>query len=137
MIQKKGVAMVAKNSKMLPPRPMRWHESDWAWLAEVAKSVGVSRSEFVRRAALLAAKATEAGLTSYSVSGTPQNTRTNHFDHSIAQQGSGRSGGGGSRSRSKPEAFSGPITEELERKGGGFSTNEADQLAIRQIGPRS
>ena len=129
--------MVAKNSKMLPPRPMRWHESDWAWLAEVAKSVGVSRSEFVRRAALLAAKATEAGLTSYSVSGTPQNTHPNQLLPAIAKQGKGKLGGERSRTHSVPQAISGSILEKLRREGGDFSTNEADQLAIRQIGPRS
>lgn len=89
--------MAAKNSKMLPPRPMRWHEADWAWLAEVAKSVGVSRSEFVRRAALLAAEATQAGLTSYSVGvarATPQNTRPNQISRPIAQQGGSEVGGG-------------------------------------------
>lgn len=129
--------MVAKNSKMLPPRPMRWHESDWAWLAEVAKSVGVSRSEFVRRAALLAAKATEAGLTSYSVSGTPQNTRPNQLFPAIAKQGEGKLGGERSRTRSKPEAFSGLNAEHLGREGGDFSPNEAKPKANKAKALRS
>ena len=63
-------------------KPIRWEESDWLWLAEVAKSVGLSRSAFVKRSALAAATATANGMTPYFVSepkATPQNTRINLF----------------------------------------------------------
>ena len=132
--------MEVKKKKQAPPKPMRWPEDQWNFVGVVAKSLGMSRSAFVRNAALTAAKATAAELPPYSVAvakSTPQNTRPNHFDHSIAQQRSGRSGGGGSRSRSKPEAFSGPITEELERKGGDFSPNEAKPKANKAKALRS
>lgn len=82
MIQKKEESMEAKKSKAAPTRPIRWHDADWALVGEVAKSVGLSRSAFVKRAALLAAAATAAGLPPYFVSeakATPQNTRINLF----------------------------------------------------------
>jgi hypothetical protein len=68
---------------------IQWRTADWLWLAEVAKSVGMSRSAFVRESALLAAKATAAGLTPYFVSGAkapPQNTAINDFSNQTAQQ---------------------------------------------------
>lgn len=129
--------MDEKKSKAAPTRPIRWHDADWIFVGEVAKSVGLSRSAFVKRSALLAAEATRAGLTPYSVSGTPQNTRPNQISRPIAKQGGSEVGGGGSRSRSKPEAFSGPITEELERKGGDFSQNEAKPKANKAKALRS
>ena len=106
--------MELKNDKVAATRVIRWHNTEWAYVGEVAKSIGLTRSAFVKRAALLAAQAAEAGLLSYSVGGaiaTPQNTRPNHFDRSIAQQGSGRNGGGGSRSQLAPEGITGPIPE--------------------------
>lgn len=57
---------------------MRWTIEDWEWLAEVAQSVGLSRSDFVRKAALAAATATANGMAPYFVNGggaTTQNTR--------------------------------------------------------------
>lgn len=81
--------MTHKTGKKPPPKAMRWGEAEWAWLAEVAKSVSLSRSEFVRRSALLAANAHAAGLSSYFVSGakaTPQNTAINDFSNRTAQQ---------------------------------------------------
>lgn len=84
--------MEKKNIKALLPQPMRWRESDWTWLAEVAKSVGLSRSEFVRQSAMAAANATASGMTPYFVSGpkaTPQNTAINDFSTKTAQQVAG------------------------------------------------
>lgn len=63
-------------------RTIQWHDEQWLWLAEVAKSVGLTRSEFVRRSAHAAAQATANGMAPYFVMGgkaTPQNTRTNFF----------------------------------------------------------
>jgi hypothetical protein len=48
-------------------QPIRWQESDWSALADVAQSVGMSRSDFVRSAALHAAQAVKAGVTPYFV----------------------------------------------------------------------
>ena len=70
-------------------KPIQWNEDDWVWLAKIAKSVGMSRSAFVRESALLAAKATEAGLTPYFVGGPkafPQNTAINDFSNQTAKQ---------------------------------------------------
>ena len=64
-------------------QPIRWAPEDWAWLADVARNVGMSRSAFVRGAAMAAATATVNGMTPYFVegpSGTRQNTRTNLFE---------------------------------------------------------
>lgn len=131
---KKGRVMDAKKKKEPPPKPIRWDDAEWAWLAEVAKSVGLNRSSFIRFATLSMARATTAGLPAYSVGvaiATPQNTRPNQITNHIAQQGGSEIGGGGSRSRSKPEAFSGPIPEELERKGGVNPTNGAKPKAVQ------
>ncbi len=68
---------------------MRWPEKDWVWVGEVAKSIGMSRSAFVRESALLAAKATAAGLTPYFVEwpkAKPQNTAINDFSNQTAKQ---------------------------------------------------
>ena len=89
--------MAARKTKLPPPMPMRWHEADWLWLAEVAKSIGLSRSDFVRRSALAAASAVTSGMTSYSVAVTnvtPQNTHPNQFRSPIAKQGGVEVGGG-------------------------------------------
>lgn len=64
-------------------QPVRWDVDDWAWLNGIAKSVGMTRSAFVREATLAAAKATANGHTPYFVEGpkaTRQNTRTNLFE---------------------------------------------------------
>ena len=74
--------MAQQTGKKPPPKAMRWGDADWAWLGAVAKSVGLSRSEFVRRSAMLAARATASGLSPYFVSGhavPPQNTTTSEF----------------------------------------------------------
>lgn len=63
-------------------RSIQWHDADWLWLAEVSKSLGLSRSDFVRRAALAAAKSSANGITPYFLSeakASPQNTRTSFF----------------------------------------------------------
>lgn len=74
--------MEAKKQKQATPKPMRWPDSDWLFLAVVAKSCGLTRSAFVRRAALAAANSAASGVLPYFVSGpkgTPQNTRINLF----------------------------------------------------------
>ncbi len=84
--------MVQQTGKKPPPKAMRWGDAEWAWLAEVAKSVGLSRSEFVRRSAMLAAQATAAGLTPYFVGGPQaqgQNTAINDFSTKTAQRVAG------------------------------------------------
>ena len=132
--------MDTKKAKRTPPKPIRWDDAEWAWLAEVAKSVGLTRSGFIKFAAHSMARATQAGLPAYSVGvaiATPQNTRPNQISRPIAQQGGSEVGGGGSRSRSKPEAFSGPIPEELERKGGDFRRAEPEPLAKQATAKRS
>jgi hypothetical protein len=61
---------------------IQWNNRDWAYVGEVAKQIGLSRSEFVRRSTLSAAKAMTLGVPPYSVDGakaTPQNTRINLF----------------------------------------------------------
>lgn len=63
-------------------RPIRWQHHDWFRLGDVAKSVGLTRSDFIRRAALAAADAHQNGMTPYSVRGpkaTPQNMGANFF----------------------------------------------------------
>jgi len=129
--------MAAENSKAMPLKAIRWREDEWNWIGEVANTVGLSRSAFVKQAVTLAAKAAASGFPPYYVSVTPHNTHPNQIPQSIAKQGSGEVGGGGSRSRSKPEAFSGPILEKLERKGGGFSPNEAKPKADKAKAARS
>lgn len=108
-------------------RPVRWQENEWLWLADVAKSVGLSRSEFVRRSTMEAAKAAMVFSPAYSVCGAPatqQNTPTNHFDRSIAKQGSGRNGGEGSRTKLDPKGITWTNPEDLGRKGGGVRQTE-------------
>jgi hypothetical protein len=64
-------------------KTIRWPQEDWAWLDQIARSVGMTRSKFVREAALAAAEATANGHTPYFVEGpkaTRQNTRTNLFE---------------------------------------------------------
>ena len=106
--------MAAKLSGVESLKAMRWPAEEWAWLAEVARSVGISRSEFVRRATIGAAKALEMGLTPYSVQGakaTPQNTRINFS----GSEGDIKAAAGGRRapvrSRSDCEAKDGPKSE--------------------------
>lgn len=70
----------------------RWAAEDWEWLAEVSKSVGLSRSDFVREAALAAAMATANGMPPYFVGGpvgTTQNTRINNSGPQSKAKGDG------------------------------------------------
>lgn len=87
--------MEATNTKRRVPKAMRWDEADWVWVGQIAKTVGLTRSAFVKRAALAAARATASGLTPYFVSGPkapPQNTAINDFSNQTAQQvGGGKS----------------------------------------------
>ena len=94
----------AKVRKQENLRPIRWRHEDWFVLGDVAKSVGLTRSDFIRRAALAAADAHQNGMTPYFVSGpkaSPQNTRINLFrpagDQKLAT-GGGQDAGGRSRS---------------------------------------
>ena len=129
--------MEAKKYKQAPPKPIRWDNAEWAWLAEVAKSVGLTRSSFIKFATLQMARATTGSGLPYSVSGTPQNTRPNQLFPAIAKQGEGKLGGERSRTRSKPEAFSGLNAEHLGREGGDFSPNEAKPKANKAKALRS
>lgn len=132
--------MAEEKPKAQALKAVRWREDEWNWIGEVANAVGLTRSAFVKSAVTLAARAAEAGLPAYSVAwpkATPQNTRPNQITNPIAQQGGAEVGGGGSRSRSKPEAFSGPIPEELERKGGDFRRAEPEPLAKKATAKRS
>ena len=75
-------------------RAIRWDEKDWDSLAKVARSVGLSRSDFVRSAALHAAKAVQAGVTPYFVgeaNASLQNMGASFFSSEGDQKiGSGR-----------------------------------------------
>ena len=116
---------------------IQWNNSDWAYVGAVAKQIGLSRSEFVRRSTLSAAKAMTLGVSPYSVSGataTPQNTAANQSEPTRAKQGAGQVGGRRSRTRLAPEAINGPNPEDLGRGG---PTNEAQPEASRPMGPRS
>jgi hypothetical protein len=48
-------------------QPIRWRQKDWDDLQKVAQSLGISRSEFIRGAALKAAEAVQAGSIPYFV----------------------------------------------------------------------
>lgn len=110
-------------------RAIRWPLDQWEFLRDVAKAAGVSRSEFVRQAAMALAAKTAARLP-YSVSGTPQNTAANQFDLTIAKQGAGQSDLRRSRTRSAPQGISGPISEKLGR-------SVVPNVASEQAKPRS
>jgi hypothetical protein len=72
--------MEGKQSKARVAMPTRWDAADWAYLGEVAQSIGKTRSDFIRTAALNAAKAIRSLAPLYSVEGpqaTSQNTRIN------------------------------------------------------------
>ena len=74
--------MEKKKQKQATPKPMRWDDSDWLFLAKVSKSCGLTRSAFVRHAAIAAAKSAANGVPPYFVEvakATPQNTRINLF----------------------------------------------------------
>lgn len=129
--------MATQNSSTRAIKPMRWTAEEWDYLAGVAKAIGMTRSAFVRTAALNAARATQSLSASYSVDGataTPQNTAANQLAPSTAKQGRGEGGGRRSRTRLAPEAINGPIPEELGRGG---PTNEAGPEAEGPTGPRS
>lgn len=106
--------MEAKKQKQAPPKPMRWDDADWAWLADVAKSIGLTRSAFIRNAAITAAQATVMGFHPYSVQGpqaTSQNTRINLFRPEGAQKLAPGGGQAPVRSRSDCEAKDGSDEE--------------------------
>lgn len=121
-------------------RPVRWDEAEWQWLATVAKSIGLSRSEFVRRSAREAAKAAVALIPSYSVGGasaTPQNTRPNENGSGMRKQAGTVFGGERSRTQLAPKGITGPNPEDLGREGGGGSTNGATTKASKAKSARS
>lgn len=106
--------MDAKKQKQAPPKPMRWNDADWVWLAEVAKSIGLTRSAFIRQAALTAAQSAAIGLHPYSVQGpkaTSQNTRINFFGTEGTTKAATGGGRAPVRSRSDCEAKDGPNSE--------------------------
>ncbi len=84
--------MEGKQSKARMAMPTRWDAADWAYLAQVAKSIGTNRSDFIRTAALNAARAISSLSSSYFVEGPkapPQNTAINDFSNSTAKAGGG------------------------------------------------
>ena len=106
--------MEGKQSKARVAMPTRWDAADWAYLGEVAQSIGKTRSDFIRTAALNAAKAIRSLSPSYSVEGpkaTSQNTRINFF----GSEGDIKAAAGGRRapvrSRSDCEAKDAPDEE--------------------------
>jgi len=63
-------------------QPIRWKEEDWFTLADIAKSLGITRSDFIRGATMTAAKNVALGVIPYFVSEvktSPQNTHINLF----------------------------------------------------------
>lgn len=107
--------MATEKRKARVPMPVRWAIEEWAFLLEVAHSIGTTRSEFVRTAALNAARATQSLLPSYSVDvakATPQNTRINLFP---GEAGTKLDTGGGQdaapRLRSNGEAKGGTTSD--------------------------
>ena len=132
--------MDTKKAKRTPPKPIRWDDAEWAWLAEIAKSVGLTRSGFIKFAAQSMARATQAGLPAYSVGvaiATPQNTRPNQFDLINRQIEGGELGGERSRTRSETESLSGRLSEKVGRDGGGNPTNGARPKAVQAKVSRS
>ena len=74
--------METQKKSALAMQHIRWQQEEWAWLAQVAKAIGTTRSAFIRTAALNSAKAMNSFSPSYFVSeatATPQNTRINLF----------------------------------------------------------
>ena len=137
---KKGEVMEAKKSNAAPLRAIRWNESDWTFVGEIAKSIGLSRSAFVKRAALASAAAVSAFGSKYSVDGataTPQNTRPNKLSPINRQSEGGKVGGERSRTRSEPEALSGQLSEKVGREGGVNPTNGARPKATKAKVSRS
>ena len=129
--------MPTKRVRARVPMPIRWDVDDWAYVGDVARSSGLSRSAFVREAALAAAKATAAGLGPYSViaaQAATQNTAANPFSPSRAKQEEGKKDSRRSRTRLAPEVISGPILEKLGRDG---VSNGASKKAGRLRGLRS
>ena len=130
----RGTKMPQQESKLRTLKAVRWGDSEWEWLAKIAKSVGMTRSEFVRQSAMTAATATSAGLTPYFVGGpkvTPQNTGANHCLEPIAQQGVEGSGSRRSRTPQEPKANGGPNSGG-ER--GGPATHELTRRPFRASG---
>jgi hypothetical protein len=126
--------MTQEKSKGLTIKTTRWEDSEWAWVGEVAKSVGMSRSDFVRQTVMMAAQATAAGLAPYFVGGpqaTPQNTGANHFLEPIAQQGVEGSGLRRSRTPQEPEAKGGLSSGGTK---GGPSPHELPAKPFRRAG---
>ncbi len=94
---------------------IQWPDADWDYVGEVARSIGLTRSAFVRNAALNAARAVAGSVSPYSVGeaeATPQNTRIKLFSGEAGQK---LAPGGGQdaadRSRSDGEAKGGTTSE--------------------------
>lgn len=103
--------MAAARKPHTPAKPGRgtwgiqWENADWDYVGAVARNAGLTRSEFIRRATLSAAKALELGLTSYYAGGaspTPHNTRANLFS-SEGDQKAATGGGRGAPDRSRSD----------------------------------
>lgn len=94
---------------------IQWDNQDWAYVGVVARSIGMTRSAFIRNATLNAAYAAHGGFSAYSVDvarATPQNTRINLFP---GEAGTKLDTGGGQdaadRSRSDGEAKGGTTSD--------------------------
>ena len=119
--------MAAQKKSALAMQHIRWRQEEWVWLAGISKPLGISRSEFIRRATIGAANALNMGLSPYSVQGakaTSQNTRINFFEtegNTKADTGGGRAP---VRSRSDCEAKDGPKSEIDGQKPNGLTNGK-------------
>lgn len=129
--------MNTKNREALEIRTVRWTSSEWDFLGNVAKSIGLTRSELVREAALQRARAVAPSYFVGCGEATPQNTRPNNSGPELRKQVGGGIGGEGSRTRLAPEGINGPNPEDLGRQGGGDPTNGAKTKPRRGKSSRS
>lgn len=115
--------MDTKNTETLEIKPVRWKSSEWELLGRVAKSIGMTRSELVREAALQRAKAVAPSYFVGRGEATPQNTRPNDSGLGLRQQAEGGIGGEGSRTGLAPEGINRQLSEKVGRQGGVGPTN--------------
>lgn len=129
--------MANTKPRELEIKMLRWKPSDWEILGKVAKSIGMTRSQLVREAALQRARAVAPSYFVGVAEATPQNTRPNISGPELRKQVGGRNGGEGSRTRLAPEGINEPNPEDLGRQGGGDPTNGAKTKAAKAKSSRS
>lgn len=81
--------MAAKKQSAANLKAIRWDQEDWAMLATIAKRVGVSRSAFVKRAAMREAGLVLAGAAPHYAGGptvTPHNGGAKTFSGAKQRQ---------------------------------------------------